>query len=103
MKAKGSSERGVREGSEREGERGRWRQLGCFSGNFNKTFDAAGKLTFSIKCRQRAMATSRGNRSGRGRWRRGSWVSEGGGGRHLTFWPSFMCAQNECSSVDYEE
>lgn len=94
MKAKGSSERGVREGSEREGERGRWRQLGCFSGNFNKTFDAAGKLTFSIKCRQRAMATSRGNRSGigRGRWRRGSWVSEGGEAANILA-KFYVCAE----------
>lgn len=68
MKAKGSSERGVREGSEREGERGRWRQLGCFSGNFNKTFDAAGKLTFSIKCRQRAQ------------WQRAEEIEVGEGG-----------------------
>lgn len=60
MKAKGSTERGVTE-RENVGERERWRQLGCFSGNFNKTFDAAGKLTFSIKCRQRAIAASRGS------------------------------------------
>lgn len=39
---------------------------GCFSGNFNKTFDAAGKLTFSIKCRQRAMAMVLGRGGGAG-------------------------------------
>lgn len=75
----------VTEGSERR-LRGHL-QLGRFSGNFNKTFDAAGKLTFSIKCRQLAIF-------GKPDWDWDWDLDWDWNWTRQTFWPSFMIAND---------